>query len=407
MPTFEYTAKRGPRDVVEGVVEAENRSGVLTYLAELGYVPVRITERAVEDASRQAAPPSPIRIRRVPAIHLTTFTRQFASLMRSYVPILRALRILEDQAKHPSFRHVLREVSEAVRQGQALSSGMAKFPGVFSPLYVNLIRSGEVSGALDTILDRLAQQVEQEEAMRTRVRMAFTYPTFVGVVGCGTIAFLMIFVMPRLSKLLAGLGDRLPLPTQILLAVSRVMSQWWFWAAVLGCGVALGFVARGLGSFGRLAVDRLVLRIPLLGTVVQQTEVARFARSFGLQLTHGISILQAIEVSVQVTHHRVIRSELARLSEGLRQGNTLSSCLKPLSIGTPFLVNTVAVGEEAGKVGEAMTEIAAYYERDSERILEAMATLLEPTLILVIGVVVGFIVFAVLLPIFEMSTLTL
>lgn len=410
MPRFHYTAKRGPKDIVQGVLEADSRGLVLTQLTQLGYIPVRINEESAPTEDGAAAvvrAPKAVTPRRVSPAHLTLCTRQFASLIRSSVPLLRALNILEDQARHPYLRHVLRQVTEEVRQGQTLSSSLAKFPLVFSPLYINLVHSGEVSGALDAILERLSQQLEQEEAMRTKIRLAFTYPTFVGVVGLGTVIFLMTFVMPRLSRLLTGLGQRLPLPTKLLLAVSGGMSHWWFWAAAAGL-IAIGALLwRSTGERGRLLRDRLLLRLPVFGPLIQQSEMARFARSFGLQISQGISILQAMEVSIQVIDHRVIRAQLQRLPEGLRQGETLSSGLKTLSVASPFLIHTVAVGEEGGKVGEALTEVAAYYERETERLLQAMAALLEPMLILGVGVVVGFIVMAVLLPIFEMSSISL
>ena len=407
MPTFHYTAKRGPHDIVEGVLESENRSGVLAHLAQLGYVPVRVSEKAASSthAAAKLSPAVPARLGRVPAAQLTIFTRQFASLVRSHVPLLRCLQILEEQARHPSLRAVLHAVSEAVRQGETLSSALGKFPIVFSTLYVNLMHSGEISGALDVVLERLAAQAEQEETMRAKVRAAFTYPAFVGLVGCGTVVFLMTFVMPRLSRLLIGLGERLPLPTRLLLLVSGWMSTWWFWGATAGVAALATLCWKSSGARGRLLLDRLMLRAPLLGTLVQQVELARFARSFGMQITQGIPILQAIEVAIQVADNRVIRAQLQRLPEGLRQGNALSAGLRSLPLGTPFLVNTVAVGEESGQVGDALTEVAAYYERDSERLLATMATLLEPMLILVVGLVVGFIVMAVLLPIFEMSAI--
>ena len=407
MPKFRYTAKRGPRDMVEGVVEAENRNGALTHLTQLGYVPVRVTEETLSaaEAPLPARQPPASRRGRVPVSHLTIFTRQFASLVRSFVPLLRALKLLEDQARHPVLKQVLREVAEEVRQGQTLSSGLSKFPRAFSPLYLNLIRSGESSGALDAVLDRLADQAEQEEALRAKIRMAFTYPIFVGVVGCLTIVFLMTFVMPRLSRLLLGLGSRLPMPTRILLKVAGVMSHGWFWWMALGSVLLGAIVVKGSGRRGHVALARLVLQLPVVGSVIRQSEIARFCRSLGLQLTHGIPILQAIQISTQVIGHPVIKAELEHLPEGMRQGSALSSCLNTLSISTPFLVNTISVGEESGRVGEALTEVATYYERDTERLVQVMATLLEPALILVVGVIVGFIVMAVLLPIFEMGSI--
>jgi type II secretory pathway component PulF len=404
MPTFHYTAKRGPTEVVEGTLEADNRNGVLQHLAELGYVPVRIREGGPEVPGQ--AKPAAVRKRRVPVRQMTIFTRQFASLSRSQVPLLRSLSILEEQVRHAYFKHVLRGVTEGVRQGDTLSAGLGRFPDVFPPLYTSLIRSGEVGGALDSVLEQLADQAERDEALRAKLRAAFTYPSFVAVVGAGTVVFLMTFVMPRLSQLLTGLGEHLPAPTRLLLAISAAMSTPWFWAGAgaLASSLLLGW--RLAGERGRWLVDRLTLRLPIIGALIKEVELARFARSFGLLLEHGVSVLHAMEVSVPVVRHRVIRAELARLPEGLRQGEALSKCLGTLSISNPFLVNTVAVGEEGGKVGEAMREVAAYYERNIERALQTMASLLEPTLIVIIGLVVGFIVMAVLLPIFEMSTIS-
>lgn len=403
MPTFHYTAKRGPTEVVEGTLEADNRNGVLSYLAEQGYVPVRIREGGAAGTAKAAAP---VKKRRVPARHMTVFTRQFASLSRSQVPLLRSLGILEEQMTHPYFKHVLRGVTEGVRQGDTLSAGLGRFPDVFPALYTSLIRSGEVGGALDSVLEQLADQAERDEALRSKLRAAFTYPGFVAAVGFGTVVFLMTFVMPRLSQLLTGLGEHLPAPTRWLLAISGAMSTPWFWVGAVVL-VSAGILAwRASGERGRWLVDRLTLRLPLIGPMILEVELARFARSFGLLLEHGVSVLHAIEVSVPVVRHRVIRAELATLPEGLRQGEALSKCLGRLSISNPYLVNTVAVGEEGGKAGEAMREVAAYYERNIERALATMASLLEPALIVIIGLIVGFIVMAVLLPIFEMSTIS-
>ena len=405
MPTFHYTAKRGPSEVVEGVIEAENRGGVLTYLTELGYVPVRVSEAtlAQSPAAKRQAPVGPRR--RVPTAQLALFTRQFASLVRSQVPLLRTLQILQEQTRHPYFLRVLQSVTEEIRQGQTLSVGLAKFPDVFSPLYISLIHSGEISGALDLILEQLAEQAERDEALRAKIRAAFTYPIFVAVVGFLTVVFLMTFVMPRLAQLLLGLGDHLPLPTRLLLRIAGWMSMGWFWGAVAFGGATLAFLWRASGEPGRLAFDRLVLHLPLFGALVREIELARFARSFGLLINHGVVVLKAMEVAIPVVHHRLIRAELERLPEGLRQGNALSTCFKQLSLSSSFLVNTVAVGEESGRVGEALTEVANFYERNTERSLQAMASLLEPALIVVVGLIVGFIVMAVLLPIFEMSTI--
>ncbi len=416
MPTFHYTAKKGPHDVVEGLLEADSRGGVLALLMQQGYVPVRVVEQAPEPVADGAAPAAqtavaarlparPVRAARVPVVQFTAFTRQFASLVRSHVPLLRSLQILRDQARHPYFKHILHEVAEDVRQGHTLSGAFGKFPRTFSPLYVNLVRSGESSGTLEAVLERLAEQLERDEALRARVRAAFTYPAFVGLVGAGTVVFLLTFVMPRLAGLLEGLGDRLPAATKTLLATADLMSRGWFWLGLTGLAIAGTLLWRAAGEQGRWALDRMTLRLPLVGPLLHDLELARFARTFGLQLSHGLPILQAIEVAIPVVTHRVLRADLQRLPEGLRQGGALSDGLRGVRIADPFLVNTVAVGEEGGRVGEALVEVATYYERNAERSLQTMATLLEPALIVGVGLVVGFIVMAVLLPIFEMSAI--
>lgn len=407
MPTFKYTAKKGPQDTVVGVFEAPSRNEVLSHLASLGYTPVRVEETVINAATvaaQRRAPGPAGRVARVPARHVNVFTRQFASLIRSQIPILRALGIMADQTAHPALRKVLAAMSEEIRQGKTLSEAMEEHPGVFSPLYVNLTRSGEVGGMVDTVLDRLAVKADHDEALRSKVNSALAYPAFVAVVGVGTVMFLLTFVMPRLLKLFAGY-ERLPLATRMLLAVTKTMSQWWFWAAVIAVIAGLAVVITLKGAQLRSLIDRFSWRIPVIGRLICQLELARFSRSFSLLLEHGVSVLRAVDVAIPVVRHEVIRRQLQQLPAGLKQGQSLAACLKPLSVVTPFVANTIAVGEESGKAGEAFAEVAAYYEREAETLLHTAAALLEPTMILGVGAIVGWIVMAILLPIFELSSI--
>ncbi len=404
MATFRYLAKRGPQEVIEGVLEADTRANVLTHLAGLGYTPVQIREART---GGEAAPTwgRGARVGRIPVRQMNQFTRQFASLMRSQVPLMRSLGILKEQTSHPGLHTVLDAIREHVRQGQTLSQILAQYPRVFSPLYVSLVRSGEITGTLDTVLERLAMQADQEEALRAKVQMALAYPLFVGVVGLGTVVFLLTFVMPRLLKLFVSFGGTLPLPTRILLTITAWCHNGWLWGVVVGVMGLIALLVRSQGATSRLWLDRLVLRLPVVGVLIRQVELARFARSFGLLLSHGIPILQATEVAIPVVKNLVIRKALEPLPANLREGSSLAACVKTLTIATPYFVHTVAVGEEGGKAAEALLEIANYYEREIERLLQILAGLLEPAMILVVGGIVGFIVMAILLPIFEMSTL--
>jgi len=404
MPTFHYLAKRGPQDTVEGSLEAENRTSVLNHLTGLGYIPVRISEGPAAQPS-SAAPKARLqgRSRRIPARHLNQLTRQFASLVHSQVPLLRALGILKDQAASAALKGVLSAIEEDVRQGQALSAALGKHPAIFSPLYVSLTHAGEVAGMLDAVLERLAAQSDREEVLRSKVRAALAYPLFIGIVGIGTVTFLLTAVMPRLLKLLSRFGGTLPLPTRMLLTVTEWFQQGWFWGLVAGGFLAVMLGLKRLGPTSRLWLDRMSLRVPLIGTMLRELDVARFARSFGLLLDHGVSILQALEVALPVICNRFIRQEFSSLSARLRDGTSLTASLKGVSVTTPFILHTIAVGEESGKVSEALAGVANYYERELERVLYVMASLLEPVMVLVMGGIVGFIVMAVLLPIFEMN----
>lgn len=411
MPKFQYVAKRSPTENIEGVLEANSRADVISQLAGLGYTPVRIAETVDSKADAPSTPTassgvSPLgRDVRIPTRHLNQFTRQFASLVRSQIPILRCLVILQEQTPHARMRRVIGHVEEEIRQGQTLTAALQRFPRVFSPLFTSLVRSGEVGGMLDTVLDRLAAQADREEELGAKTRRALAYPAFVGVVGLFTVIFLFTFVMPRLMKLFAFFGSELPLPTKLLLALMEGFSKGWFW--IIG-GLAILFFLGVLilrRQEGRIGLDYLALRLPVFGSLIRHLEITRFARSFGLLLDHGIPILQATDVAIPVVRNRVLRRELSRLPGHLKDGHTLSSGLKMLSISTPFLVNTVAVGEESGKMGEALTEVSNFYEREVERLLQMSAALLEPATILIVGGVVGFIVMAVLLPILTMSTI--
>ncbi|HEX9780017.1 MAG TPA: type II secretion system F family protein [bacterium] len=403
MPTFRYTAKHGPKDVVEGRVDAESREAAFAHLARLGYTPVRIDEESAAAARIRGA--SPRRGRRVRRAHLNIFTRQFASLIRSGVPLLRSLGILAEQTSSSALRPVLVSVADAVRRGEILSEAMRTYPQVFPPLYVSLVRAGEVGGVLDTVLDRLAAQADRDDALRAKLQSALAYPMFVGVAGFGTVVFLLSFVMPRLLKLFEGFGERLPLATRLLLATSETMSQPVFWAGVVAAAGIAGLAWRMPGVGLRDALDRVSLRVPVARSIIYQVELARFCRSFGLLLDHGISILQAVEVAMTVVRHPVIRRDLGRLPELLRQGTTLAASLNEVPGMTPFVINTVAVGEEAGRAGPALSEVAAFHERDMDRNLQVAAALLEPAMVLLVGAIVGWIVMAVLLPIFELGTI--
>ena len=402
MPSFYYVAKRGPEEDIEGTLEAQSRRAALDHLVGLGYTPVRIQEKKDRFS---ASLPSKKTGKRVPTRQLNIFTRQFASLVRSHIPLLRALKILGEQVEHPTLKQALSEMGEEVRQGRTLSEAMEQHPRLFPSLYVSHIRSGEAGGMLEIVLERLADTTEREEAMQSKIQTALAYPSFVALMGFVTVTVMMTFVMPRLLKLYVGFGNKLPLPTRLLLRMTHIASSQWFWGFCFIAALVLFIVWRSAGPQGKKMMDQFTLKVPVLGQLIQKMELARFSRSFGLLLEHGVPIFKAVEVSTPVLKHPVIRQQLESISVGLKEGKTLSECLRKLSVVTPFMVNTITVGEEGGKLGAAFSEVTHFYDREVERLLQVWVALLEPILILGVGCIIGFIVMAILLPIFEVSTL--
>jgi type IV pilus assembly protein PilC len=402
MPTYRYTVKKGPQQLLEGSLDAESRDAAILQLTNLGYTPVRVLQAPEAGTGPRLSFPGSNRVSRR---HLNIFTRQFASLMRSGVPILRAMGILSEQTASRALRRLLAHLTEEVRQGQTLSEAMSKWPEVFSPLYRNLIRAGEVGGMLDVVLDRLSAQSQREEELRAKVQAAVAYPAFVAATGVATIVFLLTFVMPRLLKLFNSFHGQLPLPTRALIAATDALSKPWFWIGLGAAMFLLVMVWQAPGRALRRGCEYLALRLPVAGMLIRQLELSRFARAFGLLIDHGVPVMQAVSVSVTVVRHPVIRADLERMPGLLQQGSALADALRQVKEVNAFVVNTVAVGEEGGRAGEALAEIANFYEREADRTLAVAAALLEPAMILLVGALVGWIVMAVLLPVFELGSI--
>jgi general secretion pathway protein F len=292
-----------------------------------------------------------------------------------------------------------------VEAGSVFSSVLAQYPRVFPALFIALIRAGEDSGALPEVLLKISDYRAKQEEVVSRFKMAMVYPTLMAFVGIGTVIFMLTFVMPRLTRLYQDMGQGLPIPTKILIAVSSGLAQGWVWALAI-IAVSIVIAQRySLTKAGKITKSVVQLNLPLLGDLVLKSELARFSRTLELLLRSGISILRAINVTIPVLNNEIIKSQLNASYKELEQGGSLGRSLKSSKIIPPFMTNLLIVGEETGKLDDALTEIASSYERDTEEALRMMASLLEPLMILVMGIVVGFIVIAMLLPIFEMNVM--
>ncbi len=399
MPTYAYRAKDGPGKTVDGTMVAESRSAVLAALDQQGLMAVSVRETVEKVRRGRLSLSRPVRFHDV-----TLFTGQLASLTRSGVPILRAMQTIADQTENPRLRRTVESMGASIRDGNMLSSAMEEHPTLFPELYINMVRAGESSGLLAEILLRLAESREKEEDMRRKLQAAMAYPLLILVVGLTTVFALLAFFLPRVVELFRGYAD-LPLPTRILMGVSDFFAANWYWMVM--AMLLIGFALNRLAALdkGRVFFDTFKLRLPFLGRFIKESELSRFARTFALLIDAGMPIDKSLALSNGTVRNAVLRNALedVRLST-VEQGETLSIGLQRCAIFPAMVTNMAAVGEEGGRLDEAMTEVAVYYEKQCDQRSRLAASLVEPILILGVGALVGFIVAAMLLPIFELGT---
>ncbi|MFC1452763.1 type II secretion system F family protein [Verrucomicrobiota bacterium] len=398
MTLFIYKAKDGPGKTVRGELKAPTRSAALADIDRLGYSPVWVRERQEHERGSSAL------WRRVRYREVTVFTRQLASLIRSGVPILRGLSTIAAQTDNPRFRRVVEQMENTIREGGMLSGSLSDFPRLFPPIYVNVVRSGESAGRLDSSLTRLAEAREREEELRRKVQAAMAYPILILVVGIATVAVLLVFFLPRIIDLLQRYEQDLPLATRIVMGTSGFFAESWGWVVIMAALLVL--VVRGLLALrkGRTVLDTLVLHLPFVRLFVLESDITRFARTLAMLTEAGVSADRALDLSGETLRNSVLREEIRRVRDTtVRRGMPISSGLGTSPYFPPFVTNMAAVGEEAGRLDEALHEIAAFYEKELEQRSRLATTLIEPVLILLVGLVVGFIVIAMLLPIFQLG----
>lgn len=404
MQKFLYKAKDGRKQLMEGILEAETERGALSKLSQMGYFPLSIQKEEAapqgQASSRSFSIFTGIRRR-----DITFFTRQLSDLLEAGLTLMRALNVIQDQTENPRLQEILGDIVSHVRDGKSFSDALAVYPKSFPPIYVSMVRSGEVGGILGGVLSRLADFSEKEEELQGKVRAAMAYPALICLVGMGTVAVLLIFVVPKLVLLFQDVGQVLPLPTQILIAVSNGVAKYW-WVALLIAALGGFFGKRqSLPQGARLAIDGIKLRLPVWGSLIKKVEIARFARSLATLLGHGVPILQAMQSVYQATGNEMLKGELQKIGDQLRGGTTLSQGMRQSRIFPNLVINMVSVGEEAGSLDRSLIKIADTYEREADRAMKMMTALVEPVMILVMGSVVGFIVVSMLLPIFQIDIL--
>jgi len=408
--SFRYEARETAGTAVEGRIEAEDRPAALRFLAERGLFPSSLeTAPASARPEPAALPATPARAAAAPARgrvsrkEITAFTREMASLLAATIPIPAALEGLGQEEENPALKSVVLDLASAVRRGESLSAAMEGHPRLFSKLYTSIVRVGEEAGALDKVLSDLAGLLEHEDEVRGEVLGAVAYPCFVLGLGVLTTFVLLAFVLPRLFGMLQGMVDALPLPTLILLSLSRFFQSHWLWALLVAAALYWALRAYVRSPAGSLAWDSWKLRLPVVGATFRSSALGRFARTLGTLTRAGVSLLPALEIVRNTIGNRFLERAIAQVSEETRGGAALAAPLRKLGLFPSTVVQMIAVGEETGRLDEMLLRVADMEERQLRARSRALISLLAPALILAVGAIVGFVVIAILLPIFRMS----
>lgn len=401
MPRFAYRAKRPSGEIVEGVLEAENRRLVISKLQGMKVFPIAIEEEGGRGLQAEVSLQTLVRIR---FTDIVNFTRQLSDLTKAGLPLVRALDVLVEQNENEKMKNMIRALKNDVAGGASFSDALAKFPKQFSDLYSNMVRAGELGGYLDTVLDRLADFLEKEADLRSRIRNAMAYPIIMICVAISVIFILTVYVVPTFVKMFEDQHLELPRVTQVLIGASDLVRGYWYLVIAAICVAVYAFRQFVAKPEGRILVDRFKLNLPVFGDMIRKQEIAKFARTLGTLLGNGVSILKALDVVSQVISNRILADEVASLKGDISEGARLSNKMKQSEIFPPVAVNMVAVGEETGELERTLIRIADTYEVETDRAIKTLVTLIEPLLIVSMALVVGFIVMAMILPIFQLST---
>lgn len=406
MPYFTYKAKDSKGELINGTLEADSQSTVISRLQTMGYFPLEIVG-APEDEEPKALGERFRRLVRtsgkIKTNDLTIFYRQMSDLVSAGVPLVKSLGIVKTQSDNDALRRLLSKVDQDVQGGDTFARALGRHPQAFDKLSVAMVRAGEAGGLLEETLDRLADFAEQEEEVRGRVRSALAYPVIMIIAGGLAVGVLVTFVIPRIVTIFEDLQQTLPLMTQILIGVTDFLST--FWLLVLGAGFAAAALARRYVSTeaGRIVFHRALLKIPVLGEVILKREIARFTRTLGSLVRNGVPILNALDIASEVLTNVIIREEIARIPEGITQGAGMAGTLRGSQFFPPVVINMIAIGEETGNLHSVLLKVASSYEVQVDRSVKTLTSIIEPLIILVMGLLVGFIVISMLLPIFELD----
>lgn len=404
MTVYFYQATDQSGRLIQGDVEASDYHTAVQRVRNLNYFPIKISEeKPRRKLSLDLNISGPSRQKRISPKEMMTFTMQLATLIDSGLTLDRSLTILTQLAEKPGVRSILTDIQKKVHSGSSFADALADYSPTFSKLYINMIRAGEAGGTLGVILTRLADFMEKTEDLKANIRAAMVYPCILTLVGGSAVILLITVVIPKFSTLFNEMGQALPLPTKIMLSISSAFTDHGLILLTALASVIAGFVFYLKNEKGRLHWDGLVLKLPIFGSLVSKIEISRFSRTMSTLLKSGVPILQTLIIVRSILTNQAISKAMDPLQKGLREGEGLSRPLQQIDVFPPMAVHMITLGEESGSLDDMLAKVADTYDKEVERSIKQLISLIEPMMILLMAMVIGFIVISMLMAIFSIN----
>ena len=403
MPVYEYSALDRAGKTVRGIIDADSAVSARQKLRRSGIFPVKINESSKPEMLPSETISFSSVFKRVKIGEISATTRQLSILLEAGIPLVASLEALILQIANPILKTIMAQVKESVNEGNSLALSLSRHPKIFSQIYVNMVKAGEASGSLDVVLNRLAEYSERQQALTGRLKAALAYPALMFIIGAFVLFFLITFIIPNITGVFNEMHQTLPLPTIVLISISNSMKSFWWLIMLIFAGCFLIAKRYKKTSKGTRIWDEYSIRIPVLGGIYKKTAMARFGRTLGSLLQSGVPLLSALNIVRNIVNNILFADVIDSAIEEIQKGRPLASSLSNSIWFSPIAVQMISVGEQSGELEKMLDKIADTYEREVETQIMAATSMLEPVMILFMGLLVGFIVISILLPIFEMN----
>ncbi len=402
MPVYEYRALNTTGRTVKGIIDADSSKGARLKLRRNGIFPIELHEETAARSEKRDVDLLRF-LRRIKLQETAVMVRQLSTLLSAGLPLVESLTAVIDQVPNPALKKIMTQVRERVNEGSTLADAFAQHPRVFSPLFVNMTRAGERSGALEIVLERLADFSEKQVAFRHKISAAMVYPILMTFIGVGVLGFLLGYVIPTVTQIFQDMKQTLPLPTLMLIAVSDALRRFW-WVGIVALVLMLFAIDRySRTDAGRLVLDRLKLKAPIFGALALKVAIARFTRTLAILLKSGVPVLTSLDIVKNIVNNRVLQHIIEEARDNIREGQDIAPPLRRSQLFPPLATHMIAVGEKSGKLEDMLLRVSDAFETEVEATVQGLTALIEPLMILLMGAVVGFIALSILLPIFQIN----